>query len=124
MIPVFQEIDNRALFDTDPASTSTPDLRKNGSLLPLRWQLGAIRLLTVNTNSIANNNADRLVTGGRPMKLKKEDRVSHMILFCALMMVKNSSATVQQSMRLVPASGNGRDLAKQLGKPLVSVETN
>ena len=49
--------------------------------------------------------------------MKKEDRVSHMMLFCALMMVKNSSATVQQSLRVVPVSGRGKDLLNKLGRP-------
>jgi hypothetical protein len=51
------------------------------------------------------------------MKIQQEDRVSHMMLFCALMMVRNSSATIQQSMQLVPESGRGKDLANELGKP-------
>ena len=78
----------------------------------------------MNTHSIAENTTEWLITGGKPMKMNKEDRVSHMMIFCALMMVKNSSATVQQSMRLVPASGNGKELAKQLGTSRVSVGNN
>ncbi len=56
------------------------------------------------------------------MKSKKEDRVSQMMLFCALMLVKNSTATLQQCMRLVPLSGNSKHLASALGKPAASLQ--
>lgn len=48
------------------------------------------------------------------MKTQRE-KVSDMMLFCALMMVRNASATLQQSVNLVPLSGNSKNLADKLG---------
>ena len=44
----------------------------------------------------------------------KEEKTSHMTLFCALMMVKKGKATLEQAIRVVPLTGNARVLAKQL----------
>jgi hypothetical protein len=53
---------------------------------------------------------------GGSMKSKR-DKVSNMMLFCALMMVKNASATLQESVNLVPLSGSSKNLADKLGMP-------
>jgi len=44
----------------------------------------------------------------------KEEKTSHMTLFCALMMVKNAKATLEQAIRVVPLTGNAKVLAEQL----------
>ena len=46
--------------------------------------------------------------------MKKEDRVSYMMLFCALMLVKNSRATLEESVAIVPLVGRARHLAGEL----------
>jgi len=51
-----------------------------------------------------------------PMKSQQE-KFSNMMLFCALMMVRNASATLQQSMNLVPLTGSSKHLADKLGTP-------
>ena len=56
------------------------------------------------------------------MKMQHE-RASHLMMFCALLMVKNSSATMQQSMQLVPVFGNNRHLARKLVRPSASLES-
>ena len=44
-----------------------------------------------------------------------DDRMSYMMLFCALLMARTAQATLQQSMELVPVSGNAKELARELG---------
>jgi hypothetical protein len=46
--------------------------------------------------------------------MKSEERQSYMMLFCALMLVKNAKATLEQSMKLVPLKGSAKHLAGQL----------
>lgn len=45
---------------------------------------------------------------------KKEEGLCYVMVFCALILVKNSKATVDQAMRLVPLAGNARFLAHEL----------
>jgi hypothetical protein len=44
----------------------------------------------------------------------QEERVSYIMLFCALMLVRNSKATLEESMKLVPLEGSARQLAGEL----------
>ncbi len=44
----------------------------------------------------------------------KEDKVSYLMLFCALMLVKNSKATLEQSVNIVPLAGKAKVLAGEL----------
>ncbi len=44
----------------------------------------------------------------------KEERVSYMMLFCALLLVKNSKATLEQSLNIVPLAGRAKFLAGEL----------
>lgn len=44
----------------------------------------------------------------------KEERVSYMMLFCALLLVKNSKATLEQSLNVVPLAGRAKSLAGEL----------
>ena len=46
--------------------------------------------------------------------MKKEERESYMMLFCALLLVRNSKATLEESMRLVPLVGSAKNLAGEL----------
>jgi hypothetical protein len=50
--------------------------------------------------------------------MKREDRVSYVMLFCALLLVRNSKATLEESLRLVPLEGNAKDLAGELSAGL------
>jgi hypothetical protein len=44
----------------------------------------------------------------------EEYAFSYMMLFCALMLVNSSKATVNQAVRLVPLAGNAKLLAQQM----------
>jgi len=46
--------------------------------------------------------------------MRREDRVSYVMLFCALMMVKKSKATLEESVTIVPLAGRARHLAGEL----------
>jgi hypothetical protein len=46
--------------------------------------------------------------------VKKEDLQSYLMLFCALMLVKNAKATLEQSMNVVPLTGSAKHLAGKL----------
>ena len=46
--------------------------------------------------------------------MKSEDRVSYVMLFCALMLVRNSKATLEESMKIVPLVGSAKVLAGEL----------
>ena len=46
--------------------------------------------------------------------MKKEEKVSYMMLFCALMLVKNSRATLEESVAIVPLVGRAKQLAGEL----------
>ena len=46
--------------------------------------------------------------------MQHEDRVSYVMLFCALLLVKNSRATLEQSMALVPLFGRAKHLAGEM----------
>ena len=48
----------------------------------------------------------------------KEERVSYMMLFCALMLVRNSKATLEQSLNIVPLVGRARSLAGELANQI------
>ena len=50
-------------------------------------------------------------TGGL---LMGSDRLNYLVIFCALMLVNNSKATLEQSLRLVPLAGRANCLAKEL----------
>ena len=50
----------------------------------------------------------------RELDMKKEERESYMMLFCALLLVRNSKATLEESMRLVPLVGSAKNLAGEL----------
>ncbi len=42
------------------------------------------------------------------------EEVSYIMLFCALMLVKNSKATLKQSVQVAPLAGNAKCLADRL----------
>jgi len=46
--------------------------------------------------------------------MRHEDRVSYVMLFCALLMVKNARATVEQSVDIVPLNGGAKRLAGEI----------
>lgn len=46
--------------------------------------------------------------------MRQEDRVSYVMLFCALMLVRNARATVDQSMSIVPLNGGAKRLAGEM----------
>ena len=46
--------------------------------------------------------------------MKKEDRQSYMMLFCALLLVRNSKATLEECVKLVPLVGSAKNLAGEL----------
>jgi hypothetical protein len=46
--------------------------------------------------------------------MNKEERQSYVMLFCALLLVRNSKATMEQSMNLVPLTGSAKHLAGEL----------
>ena len=41
----------------------------------------------------------------------QQEQVSYIMLFCALMLVKNSRATMEQSVTVVPLAGRAKSLA-------------
>lgn len=45
---------------------------------------------------------------------KKEEGLCYVMLFCALILVKNSKATVDQAVMVVPLFGNAQFLAEEL----------
>ena len=53
--------------------------------------------------------------------MNREDRVSYLMLFCALLLVRNSKATLQESMQIVPLEGSAKALAGELATRTVSV---
>ncbi len=46
--------------------------------------------------------------------MKNNERESYMMLFCALLLVKNSKATLAESVKLVPLTGSAKSLAGEL----------
>jgi len=46
--------------------------------------------------------------------MRPEDRVSYVMLFCALMLVRNSRASLEQSVALVPLSGGAKHLVGEI----------
>ena len=46
--------------------------------------------------------------------MRPEDRVSYVMLFCALMLVRNSRASLEQSVALVPLSGGVKHLVGEI----------
>lgn len=46
---------------------------------------------------------------------KKEEGLCYVMLFCALLLVKNSKATMDQVVMVVPLGGKVRFLAQELG---------
>ena len=45
-----------------------------------------------------------------------QDRYSYLMMFCALMMVRNSRATVAESLQMLPLSPRVSDLAGELSQ--------
>lgn len=43
-----------------------------------------------------------------------DEQVSYIMLFCALMLVKNSRATLEQSLAIVPLAGTAKSLTGEL----------
>ena len=43
-----------------------------------------------------------------------DEQVSYIMLFCALMLVKNSKATLEQSLAIVPLAGQAKSLTGEL----------
>ncbi len=43
-----------------------------------------------------------------------DEQFSYIMLFCALMLVKNSKATMEQSLSIVPLGGQAKSLAGEL----------
>lgn len=48
--------------------------------------------------------------------MQTENRVSYVMLFCALLLVKDGKATMEQSMTVVPLFGGAKNLAGALAK--------
>ena len=46
--------------------------------------------------------------------MRHDDRLSYVMLFCALLMVRNSQATVAQSLEVVPLNGPAKRLAGEI----------
>ena len=46
--------------------------------------------------------------------MRKDDRNSYVMLFCALLLVRNAKATLEESIRIVPLKGSARHLAGEL----------
>ena len=55
--------------------------------------------------------------------MHREERVSYVMLFCALMLVKNSRATLEQSVSIVPLCGRAKHLAGKLVDQILSPNT-
>lgn len=49
--------------------------------------------------------------------MRHDDRVSYVMLFCALMLVKNSRASLEDSVALVPLSGGAKHLVGEMMHP-------
>lgn len=49
--------------------------------------------------------------------VQKEYRDSHIMLFCALILMKNHNVTLEQTSTLVPFSGHAERLVRALSKP-------
>jgi hypothetical protein len=55
----------------------------------------------------------------------QEDRYSYLMMFCALMMVRNSRATLAETMDMIPLSARVSDLAGELtGGPVKTSTTD
>ena len=50
----------------------------------------------------------------RAVHNKEMDRINYMMLFCALLWVKNSKATLDQAMAVVPLDNRARFLAENI----------
>jgi hypothetical protein len=48
--------------------------------------------------------------------MNKAERQAYMMLFCALLLVRNSKATLEQSVKLVPLTGSAKSLAGELAR--------
>jgi len=46
--------------------------------------------------------------------MPRREQLSYIMLFCALLLVKNGKATMQESMALAPLSGGANNLAEEL----------
>ena len=46
--------------------------------------------------------------------MRSEERESYVMMFCALLLVRNSKATLEESMKLVPLTGSAKHLAGEL----------
>ena len=47
-------------------------------------------------------------------QMKREERVSYVMLFCALMLVRNYKTTLEESVGIVPLVGGAEHLAREL----------
>jgi hypothetical protein len=45
-----------------------------------------------------------------------EERQAYMMLFCALLLVRNSKATLEESLKMVPLAGSAKYLAGKLAE--------
>ena len=46
--------------------------------------------------------------------MKPEEKISFLMFFCALLLVRNAKATVGESLAIVPLVGNAERLAEEL----------
>ena len=46
--------------------------------------------------------------------MKREERVSHIMLFCTLLLVKKEKVTLEESVAIVPLVGRAKHLAGEL----------
>ena len=53
--------------------------------------------------------------------MKKNERESYMMLFCALLLVKNAKATLEESVKIVPLTGSAKSLAGELARRSASL---
>ena len=44
------------------------------------------------------------------------EKVSYLMMFCALLLVRNAKASLEESLAVVPLGGNAKSLASYLGR--------
>jgi len=49
--------------------------------------------------------------------MNNDERVSFLLLFCALILVKRDKATMEESLTIVPLFGGAKVLAEELSSP-------
>ena len=52
--------------------------------------------------------------------MNREEKISYLILFCALMLTKHSRATLEELVVSLPLIGRGQELASALVNPIQS----